>query len=82
MMTNLKDVDKPMYSIPIIRRAIDKLQEAPYQLTQLHCLLCQACLISNNLLPAVRLLNQDIYILGTDVVSSNALYYVFYNLSN
>lgn len=73
MMTNLKDVEKPMYSIPIIRRAIDKLQEVPYQLTQLHCLLCQACLFSNNFLPAVRLLNQDIYILGTDFVSSNAL---------
>lgn len=70
MMTNLKDVEKPMYSIPIIRRAIDKMQEEPYQLTQLHCLLCQICLISNNLMPAVRLLDQDIYLLGTDDVSN------------
>ncbi|XP_026823448.1 COP9 signalosome complex subunit 3 [Rhopalosiphum maidis] len=66
MLTNLGDMEKPMSAIPIIRRAICKLQEKPYQLTQLHCLLCQACLMSNNLKPALSLLDQDIYVLGTD----------------
>lgn len=70
MLTNLGDVEKSMSAIPIIRRAICKLQEKPYQLTQLHCLLCQACLMSNNLKPALSLLDQDIYVLGTDEVSS------------
>lgn len=69
MLTNLGAIEKPMSAIPIIRRAICKLQEKPYQLTQLHCLLCQACIMSNNLKPALSLLDQDIYVLGTDEVS-------------
>lgn len=70
MLTNLGEVEKPMSAIPIIRGAISKLQDKPYQLTQLHCLLCQACLMSNNLKPALSLLDQDIYVLGTDEVRS------------
>uniref|UniRef100_A0A2S2QND7 COP9 signalosome complex subunit 3 n=1 Tax=Sipha flava TaxID=143950 RepID=A0A2S2QND7_9HEMI len=66
MLTNLGEVEKPMSAIPIIRRAICKLQEKPYQLTQLHCLLCQACLMSNNLKPALSILDQEIYVLGTE----------------
>lgn len=79
MLTNLGDMEKPMSAIPIIRRAICKLQEKPYQLTQLHCLLCQACLMSNNLKPALSLLDQDIYVLGTDEVS-NIIISCRYNL--
>lgn len=71
MLTNLGEIEKPMSAIPIIRRAICKLQEKPYQLTQIHCLLCQACLMSNNLKPALSLLDQDIYVLGNDEVSIN-----------
>lgn len=70
MLNNLKEVNKTMSAIPIIRHAICKLQEKPYQLTQLHCVLCQACLMSNNLKPALSLLEQDIYVLGTDEVST------------
>lgn len=66
VLNNLMTIGKPMAAIPIIRRAIHKLQEKPYQLTQLHCLLCQAYLLSNNLKPAISLLDQDIYVLGTD----------------
>lgn len=77
MVTNLNDVEKPMSAIPILKRAICKLQEKPYQLTQLHCLLCQACLLSNNLKPALNLLDQDIYILGTEEVSSIILLNIF-----
>lgn len=71
MLTSLKDVGKIMSAIPIIRSAICKLQEKPYQLTQLHCILCQACLMSNNLKPAMVLLDQDIYVLGSDEVSTS-----------
>jgi len=70
MLNNLKEVNKTMSAIPIIRHAIGKLQEKPYQLTQLHSVLCQACLMSNNLKPALSLLEQDIYVLGTDEVST------------
>lgn len=70
MLTNLGEIKKPMFAIPIIRRAICKLQDKPYQLTQFHCLLCQVCLMANNLKPALSLLDQDIYVLGTDEVNS------------
>lgn len=70
MLKNLGEIEKPMFAIPIIKRAIFKLQDKPYQLTQLHGLLCQACLMSNNLKPALTLLDQDIYVLGTDEVIS------------
>lgn len=70
MLNGLDSVGKPMFAIPIIKHAIYKMQEKPYQLTQLHCLLCQACLMSNNLKPAISLLDQDIYVLGTDEVSN------------
>lgn len=76
MLTNLGEIEKPMSAIPIIRRAICKLQEKPYQLTQIHCLLCQACLMSNNLKPALSLLDQDIYMLGNDEVNININVYV------
>ncbi|XP_050539567.1 COP9 signalosome complex subunit 3 [Daktulosphaira vitifoliae] len=66
MLTNLGDVKKPMSAIPIIKNAISKLQVQPYQLTEVHSLLCQACLMSNNLKPALSILDQDIYILGTE----------------
>lgn len=69
MLDNLNLVKKPMCAIPIIQRAIYKLQEKPFQLTQLHCLLCEACLMSNNLKPAICLLDQDIYLLGMNEVS-------------
>lgn len=69
MLKSLGSVGKPMFAIPILKRAIFKLQEKPYQLTILHYLLCQACLMSNNLKPAISLLEQDIYVMGTDDVS-------------
>lgn len=68
MLKNLGEVGMPMSAIPILKHALCKLQEKPYQLTQLHGLLCQACLMSNNLKPAISLLDQDIYLLGTDEV--------------
>lgn len=70
MLTNLGAVGKPMFAIPIIKRAIFKLQDKPFELTQLHCLLCQACLMSNNLKPALSILEQDIYTFGAEEVSS------------
>lgn len=73
MLNSLGGVGKPMFAIPILKQAICKLQEKPYQLTQLHCLLCQACIMSNNLKPAISLLDQDIYVLGTDEVSNIVL---------
>lgn len=80
MLTNLGDVEKPMSAIPIIKRAICKLQEKPYQLTQLHCLLCQACLMSNNLKPALSVLDQDIYVLGIELVSLSFIFNIVINL--
>jgi hypothetical protein len=80
MLTNLGEVEKPMSAIPIIRRAICKLQEKPYQLTQLHCLLCQACLMSNNLKPALSILDQEIYVLGTESVSLIFIFNIAVNL--
>lgn len=78
MLTNLWAVEKQMSAIPIIRCAIEKLQEKPYQLTQLHCLFCYACLISNNLKPAINLLDKDIYVLGTNEVSSATIIIIIF----
>lgn len=66
MLKSLGSVGKPMFAIPILKNAIFKLQDKPHQLTQLHCLFCQACLMSNNLKPAINLLDQNIYVLGSD----------------
>lgn len=70
ILNNLKKINKTMSAIPILKYAISKLQETPDQITQLHYVLCQACLMSNNLKPALSLLEQDVYVLDNSKVST------------
>ncbi|XP_050432258.1 COP9 signalosome complex subunit 3-like [Adelges cooleyi] len=80
MLKNLGEINKPMSAIPIVKNAISKLQVHSYQLTEVHNLLCQACLMSNNLKPALSVLDQDIYVLGTEEpgVIFDIKYYISY----
>ncbi|XP_012935761.1 COP9 signalosome complex subunit 3 [Aplysia californica] len=55
-------IDRKMYSSGIapLSQAIQKIQIHPAQLTSIHANLCQLCLLSKNLKPALRFLDIDI----------------------
>jgi len=50
----------PMKGIELIRRAIVRIQQNEAQLTSVHADLCQLCLLSTCLKPAIQLLDVDI----------------------
>ncbi|XP_052265746.1 COP9 signalosome complex subunit 3-like [Dreissena polymorpha] len=57
---NLVERKQPNRGIPILVMAINKIQLFPAQLTSIHADLCQLCLLSKNLKPALQFMNVDI----------------------
>ncbi|XP_041362938.1 COP9 signalosome complex subunit 3-like [Gigantopelta aegis] len=57
---NLVDKKQPLRGISILTKAIQKIQLFPSQLTSIHSDLCQLCLLSKNLKPALQFLDSDI----------------------
>ena len=50
---------KPQWGIPVLMKAIDKIQLFPSQLTSIHADLAQVCLLAKNLKPALKYLDVD-----------------------
>lgn len=65
----LMDTRQPaqaMRGIPILIKAINKIQLFPSQLTSIHSDLCKLCLQSKNLQPALQFLNVDFVDIGNE----------------
>jgi len=50
---------RPQWGIPVLAKAIDRVQIAPSQLTSIHSDLAQVCLLAKNLKPALKYLDVD-----------------------
>ncbi|KAK3091308.1 hypothetical protein FSP39_018814, partial [Pinctada imbricata] len=57
---NLVEKKQSMRGIAILVKAINKIQLFPAQLTSIHADLCQLCLLSKNMKPALQFLDEDI----------------------
>jgi len=55
----LVERSKPQWGIPVLMKAIDKIQLFPSQLTSIHADLAQVCLLAKNLKPALKYLDVD-----------------------
>lgn len=67
---NLVERKQPMRGISLLVTAINKIQLFPTQLTSIHADLCQLCLLSKNLKPALQFMDQDI----TDISKEGGQY--------
>lgn len=57
---NLVERKQPLRGICLLTKAIDKIQLFDSQLTSIHADLCQICLLSKNMRPALQFLDVDI----------------------
>ncbi|ESO89010.1 hypothetical protein LOTGIDRAFT_205728 [Lottia gigantea] len=57
---NLIERKTPVRGIAILAKGIQKIQLFPTQLTSIHAYLCQLCLLSKNMKPALQFLDNDI----------------------
>ena len=67
---NLVERKQPLRGIRILTGAISKIQLYPGQLTSIHADICQLCLLSKNLKPALPFLDTDV----TDISKENGQY--------
>ncbi|KAK7498299.1 hypothetical protein BaRGS_00010559 [Batillaria attramentaria] len=58
--SQLVERKQPTRGLAILTQAIQKIQLHPAQLTSIHSDLCQLCLLSKNMKPALRILDADI----------------------
>lgn len=63
---NLVERKQPSRGIGILVKAINKIQLFPAQLTSIHSDLCQLCLLSKNMKPALPFLDVDINDIGKE----------------
>jgi len=64
----LVERSKPQWGIPVLTKAIEKIQLSPSQLTSVHSDLAQVCLLAKNLKPALKYLDVD----TTDIAKEGA----------
>ncbi|XP_021364564.1 COP9 signalosome complex subunit 3-like, partial [Mizuhopecten yessoensis] len=60
LTVNLVEQKQPMRGISILTKSISKIQLFESQLTSIHADLCQLCLLSKNMRPALQFLDVDI----------------------
>ncbi|ELT89416.1 hypothetical protein CAPTEDRAFT_130389 [Capitella teleta] len=70
LTNNLVDRKQPLRGISLLAKAINKIQLSPSQLTSIHADLCQMCLLSKCMKPALPFLDVDI----TDISKEGGLY--------
>ncbi|GFS57964.1 COP9 signalosome complex subunit 3 [Trichonephila inaurata madagascariensis] len=73
-------VDRHQYirGIPILCKAIRKIQQFPSQLTSIHACLCQLCLLSKCMKPALTFLNEDITDINKEKSAFETKYFLLY----
>lgn len=78
---HLVEVKQPIRGIEILKKAIRKIQLFDSQLTSIHADLCQLCLLSKCLKPALDFLDTDVTGIGSEVSEflTNNPYYVQFN---
>lgn len=64
---HLVEAKRPMKGIEILKKAIRKIQLFDSQLTSIHADLCQLCLLSKCLKPALDFLDTDVTGIGSEV---------------
>ncbi|XP_077979780.1 COP9 signalosome complex subunit 3-like [Glandiceps talaboti] len=74
----LVEKKQPLRGIDIIANAISKIQTHPAQLTSLHADLCQLCLLSKCLKPALQFLNVDITEISKEGDAYDATHFLCY----
>lgn len=68
LLTNhLVEIKQPIKGIEILKKAIRKIQLFDSQLTSIHADLCQLCLLSKCMKPALEYLNTDVTGIGAEV---------------
>ncbi|XP_026326445.1 COP9 signalosome complex subunit 3 [Hyposmocoma kahamanoa] len=79
---HLVEVKQPIRGIEILKKAIRKIQLFDSQLTSIHADLCQLCLLSKCLKPALDFLDTDVTGIGSELGGNNDskhfLLYYFY----
>ncbi|XP_072941458.1 COP9 signalosome complex subunit 3 [Epargyreus clarus] len=63
---HLVEIKQPIRGIEILKRAIRKIQLFDSQLTSIHADLCQLCLLSKCMKPALEFLDTDVTGIGTE----------------
>ncbi|XP_013185554.1 COP9 signalosome complex subunit 3 [Amyelois transitella] len=67
----LVEVKKPIRGIEILKKAIRKIQLFDSQLTSIHADLCQLCLLSKCMKPALEFLDTDVTAIGSELGGNN-----------
>ncbi|XP_011562449.2 COP9 signalosome complex subunit 3 [Plutella xylostella] len=79
---HLVEVKQPLRGIEILKKAIRKIQLFDSQLTSIHADLCQMCLLSKCIKPAIEFLDTDVTGIGSELGGNNdskhfLLYYYY-----
>ncbi|KAI8440207.1 hypothetical protein MSG28_001590 [Choristoneura fumiferana] len=79
---HLVDLKQPIKGIEILKKAIRKIQLFDSQLTSIHADLCQLCLLSKCMKPAIEFLDTDVTGIGSELGGNNdskhfLLYYYY-----
>lgn len=83
LLTNyLVEIKQPIRGIEILKKAIRKIQLFDSQLTSIHADLCQLCLLSKCMKPALEFLDTDVTGIGSELGGNNdskhfLLYYYY-----
>lgn len=64
---HLVELKQPIRGIEVLKKAIRKIQLFDSQLTSIHADICQLCLLSKCLKPALEFLDTDVTSIGTEV---------------
>ncbi|GFW80863.1 COP9 signalosome complex subunit 3 [Trichonephila clavipes] len=78
LTTTLVDRHQYIRGIPILCKAIRKIQQFPSQLTSIHACLCQLCLLSKCMKPALTFLNEDITDINKEKSAFETKYFLLY----
>lgn len=79
LTTHLVEQKSPMKGIPLLVKAISKLQLYDTQLTSIHASLCQLCLLAKCFKPALEILDVDITGICQEV--ENIYIYIFVKIT-
>lgn len=79
---HLVELKQPIRGIEVLKKAIRKIQLFDSQLTSIHADICQLCLLSKCLKPALEFLDTDVTSIGTELGGANdskhfLLYYYY-----
>ncbi|CAH0628896.1 unnamed protein product [Chrysodeixis includens] len=83
ILTNyVVDIKQPIRGVEILKKAIRKIQLFDSQLTSIHADMCQLCLLSKCMKPALEFLDTDVTAIGNELGGNNdskhfLLYYYY-----